>query len=280
MQDWRQGDVALGDAGLFVSVARLDAPISVESKRVAANRVANGEAVSSEVEAIAVNVVGVIVITQTCDIVLPSADRPYICVAPLESDVAAEDYANIAAGRRPSYYAVPTLKDRRIVADLNRTMTVEKSIASQWQRVDGTSSDDQIRAFGRSLSRHTSRFAFPDDFADFARKMMERLKKKHGKATSEGRHLEMMREIRVRARPDWDATRADIDWFFIVDDDLSRPDDAFVADWSGQIASWLALLDQGSRFVLGSALPYRLEDMTAREWVESDQLDLDHLSSR
>lgn len=49
-------------------------------------------------------------------------------------------------------------------------------------------------------------------------------------------------------------------------------------DWSSFVDQWLALFDQTGRFRLESPIACRLDDMTARDYVESDHLDLDRLS--
>ena len=45
-------------------------------------------------------------------------------------------------------------------------------------------------------------------------------------------------------------------------------------DWSGFLDLWLALFDKSGRFRLDASIACRLEDMTAREYVESDRLIL------
>ena len=49
-------------------------------------------------------------------------------------------------------------------------------------------------------------------------------------------------------------------------------------DWSIFLDQWLALFYQTGRFRLDPPIACLLDDMTAREYVESDQLDLDRLS--
>ena len=49
-------------------------------------------------------------------------------------------------------------------------------------------------------------------------------------------------------------------------------------DWPLFVDQWIALFDQTGRFRLDPPIVCRLEDMTARDYVESDRLDLDRLS--
>ena len=92
----------------------------------------------------------------------------------------------------------------------------------------------------------------------------------------EGAHLLALREIRVRAAPSWDADQVQLNWWFVKDDD---PQDV-PADWPTLFDRWLALFeqDEGGRFRLDAPIACRLEDMTARDYVDSDRLDLDRLS--
>jgi hypothetical protein len=48
--------------------------------------------------------------------------------------------------------------------------------------------------------------------------------------------------------------------------------------WAKFLGQWLGLFDQTGRFRVDPPVACRLEDMTARDYVESDLLDLDRLS--
>ena len=49
-------------------------------------------------------------------------------------------------------------------------------------------------------------------------------------------------------------------------------------DWPDLVDGWSELFDQSGRFHVKAAVACRLEDITARDYVESDVLDLDSLS--
>ena len=51
-------------------------------------------------------------------------------------------------------------------------------------------------------------------------------------------------------------------------------------EWHQYLEKWLQLLPESGRFKSVHGLVVSLEDMTAKDYVESDPLDLDHLSSR
>ena len=273
LQVWRQGDVSL-DAGLeFLHVADLSRPHSPASTQVAEELAHDREAIEAGPTPVLDTVRGVVILSQTCDVVRGCRNRPFVEVAPL-IEVPEPWVEEIRRLRRPAFAYVPATVGDRLVADLDRTMTVEKAIVSGWTRIPGWETDDDLRDFARALARKRARFAFPDDFVAAARSLQEHLTGKHNRQTDEGAHLRALREIRVRAAPSWDDREVQLSWWFIKDAD---PMDAPV-DWSSFVDRWMALFDQTGRFRLDPPIACRLEDMTARDYVESDHLDLDRLS--
>ncbi len=156
-------------------------------------------------------------------------------------------------------------------------MTVEKSVVAAWTRTPGCPTDEARRHFAQALARKRARVAFPDDFTDLVAKLVDRLSEKHGKESEEGRALRALREIRVRAAPSWDAREIELTlWFIPDDDDLDyegRP-------WYWHLEPWEKLVTPTGRFAEIYCVVRPLGDLTAREYVESDLLDLDHLSTR
>ena len=273
LQAWRQGDVSL-DVGLeFLHFADLSRPHSPASAQVAEELAHDREAIEAGPTPVLDAVRGVVMLSQTCDVVRGCRNRPFVEVAPL-IEVPGRWVEEIRRLKRPAFAYVPATAGERLVADLDRTMTVEKAIVAGWTRISGWETDDDLRDFARALARKRSRFAFPDDFVAATRSFQERLTDKHNRQTDEGAHLRALREIRVRAAPSWDDGEVRLSWWFIKDAD---PVDAPV-DWSSFVDQWLALFDQTGRFRLESPIACRLDDMTARDYVESDHLDLDRLS--
>ena len=163
------------------------------------------------------------------------------------------------------------------VADLDRVMTVEKAVVAAWTRVEGCRTDDEARQFSLVLARKRARTAFPDDFVAFARPLMKRMSMKHDKQSDEGRVLRALREIRVRAAPSWDADAVELLFWFIRDVD----DPAFeTGGWELCLKALPQALSPPGRFVHVDGVVQTLDDLTARDYVESDPLDLDHLSTR
>ena len=100
---------------------------------------------------------------------------------------------------------------------------------------------------------------------------------KHDKDSLEGRALRSLREIRVRAAPSWDAQQVHLFVWFIRNDAPA----AFEGEpWHTFLEKWLALVEKRDRFVSVEGQVATLDDLTAREYLESDPLDLDHLTSR
>jgi hypothetical protein len=255
---WRQGDCVLGEHWFVHRVSSKDAADQHES------------------DIIETAVRGFMVLTQTCDVVRECSRRPFIEVAPLV-EVDNGSLHAIERGRRPTYAFVPGLADQHLVADLDRTMTVEKAVVAGWERIVGCRNEIETRALAQSLARKRARFAFPDDFTSLASNLQERLTDKHDKNSPEGRALRSLREIRVQATPTWDAAGVELMFWFI------REGNAAVFEgspWEVHLAAWLGLAPPAGRFSRVEGQVVALEDMTARDYVDSDPLDLDHLSSR
>lgn len=265
LSEWRQGDLALDEA-LFVHVADGAAPLSSAAESIEGDDI---QAVTSETA-------GLVVVTQTCDIVRKCTERPYVEVAPLVK-VSAEHLREVQRGRRPAYATLPALNEACLVADLDRVMTVEKAIVAAWKRTAGFASDADGRAFAQALARKRMRFAFPDDFTRMARKLQARLAEKHDKSSDEGHGLRSLREVRVQAGPSWDAATVSLFFWFVRHDHDVHFD---AKSWAELLKEWLKLVPASGRFQPIEGQVVALDDMTAAEYVDSDPLDLDYLSLR
>ncbi len=263
LKEWRQGDLALEELW-FVHVGDPTTPLSE----------AAADADGQGIQAFTSEVAGLIVVTQTCDIIRSCTTRPYVEVAPL-MQVSDDDFHQVLRGRRPAHATLPILDKDHLVADLDRVMTVEKSIVARWMRTPGCVDDAESRRLAQALARKRLRFAFPDDFVTLARKLQSRLTDKHERNTDEGRGLRALREIRVQATPSWDAPQVDI-LFWFVRDDVDVPFEG--KDWADLHKEWLELVPTAGRFKSVEGQVVTLQDMNAEEYVDSDPMDLDHLS--
>lgn len=264
LDSWRQGDYVRGEHWFLYRLA-VRAPLT-EAASVAAE-----EDIDAAEEAVA----GFMVATQTCDIVRDCLERPFVEVSPLV-EVDADILEDVRKGRRPRYAYVPGASDERLVADLDRAMTVEKGVVADWERNAGCEGDRERRHLALNLARNRARTAFPDDFVRFASGLRDRILKKHGKNSDEGRALRALREIRVRAAPAWDADEIDLLFYFIRDDDQPNFERS---GWDEYLEKWLAFMPVSGRFRSVDGVVQTLGGLTAQDYVESDALDLDYLST-
>lgn len=264
LQQWRQGDYVLGELW-FVYRFNPQQPLTPDSLSVAQE---NTDLTESEVR-------GLVVVTQTCDLVRSCYSRPFVEVVPL-LEVDKQQLYDIKRSRRPQYAYIPGAAKDNLVADLDRVMTVEKAVVAQWKRSQGCYNDEETRALSLALTRKSSRFAFPDDFIEFAQELKKKLEKKHNKISSEGEALRALREIRVRAAPSWEASNIELMFWFIRDSEQVKFNNS---EWSTLLEQWLKLIPKSGRFQSVYGLIVALEDITAKDYVESEPLDLDHLSS-
>lgn len=264
LREWRQGDLALEESW-FVHVGDGAAPLS----EAAADAGDGVQALTSEIS-------GLVVVTQTCDVVRSCVTRPYIEVAPLVR-VSEDDLHQVMRGRRPALASLPTLEKDQLVVDLDRVMTVEKSVVASWRRTPGFVKDADGRAFALALARKRARVAFSDDFVAFAAPLMNRMSTKHDKESDEGRALRALREIRVRAAPSWEAQSVQLMFWFIRNADEPTFEKQ---SWDVLLEAWMKRVPAKGRFAEVHGAVQTLDDLTAHDYVESDPLDLDHLSTR
>lgn len=258
---WRQGDCMLGEHEfMFVPNPQ--------------NHIATSETLNGDEDVIVQEVSGLCVVSQTCDIVRCCSDRPYIEVSPLV-EVAETKMAEIEKGERPNYGFLPKLKGRKFAVDLDRVMTLEKSCLEDIERVEGCGSDGERRSFSKALSRKRMRFAFPNEFNKLASKLRGRIIEKHDKQSSEGEALRSLEEIRVCAAPSWQDNEIDLYFYFI-----RKPEERSFkgTSWEELLKIWMGLLKEDERFKNIGGEVTTLEVLSAQEYVDSDQLDLDHLS--
>ena len=273
LRRWRQGDVSL-DAGLeFIYLADQASISTSQQSDEEATVSLTSEPDTSLVVPILEEIRGVAMLTQTCDIIRDCQKRPFVEVAPLvelEPHVVEE----VRRLKRPRFAYVSATAYEGLVADLDRTMTVQKAVVAHWTRLSGFDTEQEARDFALALSRKRSRFAFPDDFTRATKDLQRRIVAAHTKQTAEGAHLRSLREIRVRAAPSWDHETVELDWWFIKEND---PEDT-QSEWRTFVDRWIGLFEQAGRFKINSRTACRLQDISAQDYVESDHLDLDRLS--
>jgi hypothetical protein len=263
VSEWRQGDCVVAEQW-FIHRTDLDSPLGEDSV----------QAVQEGADAVEAPVPGLVITSQSCDIVRECQDRPFVEVSPL-IEVGPGLLEEIKKARRPQFGYVPGVADQNLVADLDRTMTIEKSVVAKWGRVTGCMSADDRRRFAAALARKRARFPFPDSFNEFVAPLANRLKEKHDKNSPEGEALRALREIRVRAAPSWDSDEIELTFLFLRDE----VDESYGGrPWHEHLEKWLYLIPSRGPFHQVYGDVQTLDDISARDYIESDPLDLDHLS--
>lgn len=262
--EWRQGDCVLQPCD-FLWLVDARAPLTDPGK----------DAVDEGADVATQGFPGAVVLTQTCDIVRSWEMRPYLEIAPLV-EVPEDQFREIAKGRQPGYLHIPALESRRLVGDLSRPMCVEKSVVAGWKRVPGWSRDEEGLKLSSAIVRRLERFAFPNDIVEMYGRWERCVKKRHGKASPEGKLLDQIREIRVEANPHWDAECVEITFLCILPEDSGDLEERVLA----QIPSWEAMLEKPGRVRNASFDVERLSTLTALRYLASARMDFDHLSAR
>lgn len=190
LREWRQGDFSLDVGGiLFAGTADGDDHFDAEE--------------------ITTDIVGLIVISQTCDIVRSTGGRNLVAACPLIK-VSKQELSDIRNGRRP-YLTDVENTDENVVADLRRVMSVHKDVLQTWERQSGFNNDSTRVRFAAALERKFGQFAFPDEFDQATTKFRKRVWSRHAKPESEpGKVYRSLIQIRFGAEPNWTSEKRKI----------------------------------------------------------------------
>lgn len=270
IREWRQGDATL-DVGTFVvHLADKRAPLTDEARdAVARGEVDAGEDVFEVLSAVE----GVVVVSQSCDIVRVCSKSECVEVSAL---ISVEDEGTlevIRKRRRLRYAYVPGLADRRLVADLEKTMMVEKAVVAGWGRTEGCRTHRERATFAEALARKRGRFAFPDEFNTGLSRFKERLRRAEGKKTPDGNLLAALDEIRVQASPHWGAAKVAVFFWFVAEQEK-------ITDFNaarGIIQNWVSTISWPDGFTLADPA-FEPRDMTVEQYQASHALDYDDIS--
>lgn len=190
IREWRQGDYALDVGGfLFADVSEGDDAFDPREQTE--------------------DIVGFVVISQTCDIVRDTSGRFYVAVCPLVN-VREEEINAIKKGRRPYLTDIENTAPH-VFADLRRVMSVHKNLLASWDRHDGFLTESARLRFAAALERKFGQFAFPDDFDHATKEFRERVWQRHDREASDiGKVYRSILQIRFRSSPNWKAERKSI----------------------------------------------------------------------
>jgi hypothetical protein len=268
--DWRQGDVILAPEGLeFVHWADLENPLTSEARD--ARDASGADAIALDVVALPVR--GFVLVSQTCDLVRDAIKRPYVELAPLlEAEIA--HYKQIERLAQPRYAVVPGVSEKKLVADLDRIMTAEKSVVARFPRIRGLGSDVEQRLFARALARKRARPALPDKFVECFRPVADHLKKVFKQTSDEAKHLDALVEFRVSPDAAWDSPKVIVT---ILGFKGAEKTD-FEYDWPNIADIWSSKFQPCSQFPEIHFQVLRYDQIDAQAYLSSDELDLDNLS--
>lgn len=253
LKQWRQGDFALEVGGfLYAGNAEDNEPFQAE--------------VTYD------DIVGHIVISQTCDIVRRTGGRIFVAVCPLVK-VNEQNLSEIRKGRRP-YFTDVENTDEEVVADLRRVMSVDKDVLQTWERRSGFSNDMTRLRFAAALERKFGQFAFPDEFDQAISEFRQRVWSRHTKPGSEpGAVYRSLDQIRFRADPDWSAKVREISVIAIMNHEADDTTIGNELDYILEKIEWPNGYTWAEpKFILGTA-----KDFTAEDILLSQRGDFDFL---
>ncbi|WP_150131220.1 hypothetical protein [Sphingobium yanoikuyae] len=265
LASWRQGDILIDVDIPFVTFGHAGLPLTRDVE------IDVGE---DPLVDLLTDEPGYVIISQTCDIVRSAQARPYVEISPLV-EVSGEDLVNVRAGRMPRYAAIPATAGRRLVADLDRTMVVEKPLLAALPnvaRMVGCPTDGDTRRLAQALARKHARFAFPDDFSIAMRPVTKQIVARHGKLSPIGGFLNRVTDIRALS-PNWNAPEPEVTLLFLFDTIEDIP-----ADADEHIGVLIEKFAPTGAFTAIGGQSASLETMTAARYLASDSLDFDRLS--
>jgi hypothetical protein len=249
LSDWRQGDYALEPVELPL--------ISIEQ--------------DEDAIIIADALHGVVVLTQSCDLIRPQEVKPYVQVAALVL-VEKDEMERVKAGHAPARVHIEELVAAGLVVDLDIVATVDKENVVKWKRCGGCAGDEEQRRFAAALARHRQRFAFPDAFNDLVKPVRRWVEDKRKANSANGRLVNAIREIRVHT-DNWENPTT-LEFLVLLNDPAPAAD---LPEWE---AAMKTLTKKGThdKFPVPEFRLVTYEEISAGEYVASDRLDWDGLS--
>ena len=261
LAEWQQGDFAL-DCGDFLF---RDLVEEIDD--------ADGGAVFDS------GVVGLAVISQTCDVVRSPGDVGYVSVCPLVQ-IDPKRIGDVERGQAPRYGLLSNAPEG-VVVDFSRTMSVTKALLLTWTRSRGCADDAQQLEFARCLEMFFGRFAFPDDFVRSVASLRKAILDKYSKEGSDlGKAIRSIRELRAVPHAAWsDTASVPVSFIAILDDEEKREikDRKRIRELLKPAIDAIKWKSPFSIHPEGLSLA-TLADLTAADYLNSFPLDVNSLS--
>lgn len=227
---------------------------------------------------------GIVVVTQTCDLVRDWQKRPFVQVAPISiiaPEARVSRMAEIKRWKSTRYLYLPALEQDWMVAELDRVFTLEKGVLEAWRerRIHCCRTEEESHLLSQTVRRYYSRPALPNSFCDGVLGLQDLFEKKHDKNPSgqKGFHpgacLRSLEMVLVKASPRWETY--DRVEFTLVQG--KNADDIPAMDWESFRLDCVSrvTLPPGVRNTWNS-IPY--DALSARQYRESTEMDFEFLS--
>jgi hypothetical protein len=221
---------------------------------------------------------GVVILTQTCDIVRSACHRPYLELSPLVK-VSEKEMPLIAKGSSPRYAFIPALKANHLVVDLDRCMSITKRafIMARPDVKNGLRDDAEIRAFATALRRKRGRHAFPKKLSEALAPFIDHVRRKHNRESELGQFLAECREIRVGVKPSLHSDCPEVSVYFLFEHIVDEVQlDRFRELAERLILERIKLPDGWAEF---EPVVQDMDGISARIYLSLYQLDFENLSS-
>jgi len=219
---------------------------------------------------------GIVILSQTCDLLRDAEKRPFVEICPLVQ-LDKTTLKEVDLGRRPQFAYVPGAAEHGLAADLDRVATVSKRVIARAKRECGCFTDRDRQTFAGAIARKRKRFAFPDAFSRALEPLRQRIVSRHNKGSDEGAALRALQMIRVSADPCWSAQEYKVTFYFILTEDADDEERDLVRH---EAKGWLSKIKPPDGITIGGHLIVKLEDLNAEEYLSAVQLDLEHVSIR
>lgn len=214
---------------------------------------------------------GIVVVSQTCDVVRSIDLKPLVQIAAVLS-VPEAKWEAVAKFHQPRYAALAKFDDLFYVADLDVVITIAKEALRPFTPIRGCPAPADQANFAYALARHRARAAFPDKCTIGLSKLRQWVRDKWKTTGEIGDFLKALEQMRLWADDLEDPKEAQI--LCVLD---AEPDPQIRAKWVEAVipkivelvADWCAIC---------SVSIQTLEELTVADYRRYQRLDFDSFS--